>query len=55
MDRISWADPLHAQFGITEDRSQHVVEVVSHAARQAPDRLHLLGLVRIKDVCAGNF
>lgn len=55
MDRISWADPLPAQFGITEDRSQHIVEVVSHAAGQAPDLLHLLGLVCIKDVCAGNF
>ena len=36
-----------AHFNVAENRRQEVVEVVGNAAGQAPDALHLLGLLQL--------
>ena len=45
--RIARAQVGEQQLAVAVDDGQQVVEVVSHAARQTPDRFHLLGLLEL--------
>ena len=44
MERMRRVNFHEGQFRMAEYDTQHVVEVVCHAARQSADRFHLLGL-----------
>ena len=44
VERVFLLQPVHPQLAESDDRSQKVVEVVGHSARQPPHRLHLLRL-----------
>ena len=45
VDRVGWIECFKGQFGVSEDRAEHVVGIMRHAAREAAHRLHLLCLL----------
>src|SRR5204862_7443446 len=46
-DRLVGADLLGQELGVPQNRREHVVEVVSHAARELADGFHLLRLSKL--------
>ena len=47
MRRLGRVQIIHGQLDVRENHSQHVVEVVGHAARQPADGFHLLGFTEL--------
>ena len=46
-DRLVRADLVDQELGIAENRGEHVVEIMRHAARQPADGFHLLGVTQL--------